>query len=320
MPPMQDILTNRQPELTAMAIHPSGHLIATGHADGSIVFWAVEDEDKPLLGITLDGSQDVNIVNVDKLDHALAGQIDASSNGREPIFKLTWSGFENSTDPRGGETVLTVLGGLSQADVFGVTALLLPAFNPPEPPAQSVPGAPLDPSFRQCLRQMVTPLKSHNYTTSGVPQDFLLLPREQPHFSGSWDPISILLLSDADKEARVIEAYQFPPPIFIATKEHSKSSPDIVNEGNDEALAQEIASALDSMQLDDGPKPLDLPPALWSGPSGVLSGRLINLDRAAYEVLIERKGPKDVSKLGTRGGIAWVDDSDGEMKLMKVLS
>lgn len=114
-----------------MAVHPSGHLIATGHADGSIVFWAIEDEDKPLLAITLDGIQDVNVAKADELEAALAGEHNTHDNAREPIFKLAWSGFENSSDPRGGETALTVLGGLSHNDVSGLTTLLLPAFSPP---------------------------------------------------------------------------------------------------------------------------------------------------------------------------------------------
>ena len=95
-------MTTRKPELTALAVHPSGHLVATGHTDGSVVFWAVEDEDKPLLSITLDGAQDVNIVNAEDLDVALAGQHTRTDHEREPIYKLAWSGFENSADPRGG--------------------------------------------------------------------------------------------------------------------------------------------------------------------------------------------------------------------------
>ena len=186
-------------------------MLATGHADGSIVFWALEDEDRPLIAITLDGEQDVHIADASRLDAALA---DPASKGkvdiREPIFKLAWSGFPNSTDPRGGETVLTVLGGLRPEDIPGVTALLLPALNPPESPSPTQGSVTLHPLVRDAMRLSAIPKNSHCYATVGVPQDFLLLARESPHFSAVYDPYTILLLSDATKGARASEAYQFP--------------------------------------------------------------------------------------------------------------
>ncbi|KAI0705856.1 lethal giant larvae like, C-terminal-domain-containing protein [Cytidiella melzeri] len=314
----QTLLSERKPELTALAIHPSGHLLVTGYVDGSIVFWAVEDEDKPLLATTLDGRQDVNLANAEDMDAALAGTKNESHDIPEPIFKLTWSGFENSNDPRGGDTVLTVLGGLGQKDVPGVTTLLLPPFNPPEPPVQSVPGTTLDPSFREAMRQTVLAKDMHCYSTVGVPQDFLLLPRKQPHFSGSWDPTAILLLSDADKETRAIEAYQFPPPLFVPKAGTPKVHTAVESTNTPEdALAQEIASALESMQIDEGPLSLDLPPALWGGPSSVTGGVLVNLDREAYETLVASTSSRSANGINLRGGRAWVEDDEGQMKLMR---
>ena len=82
-------------EVTSIAVHPSGHFFAVGHADGSIAFWAVEDDNKPLLVRTLD-AVDVNLVDPSALDHK------APKFVREPIFKLSWSGFPNSQDPQIG--------------------------------------------------------------------------------------------------------------------------------------------------------------------------------------------------------------------------
>lgn len=298
-------------------------MLVTGHVDGSVVFWAVEDEDKPLLAITLDGTQDVNMVNAEEMDAALSGTHAKHHNALEPIFKLAWSGFDNSTDPRGGDTVLSVLGGLGQKELPGVTAILLPPFSPPEPPVQAVPGTTLDPSFRKALRQTVVPKDMHCYSTVGVPQDFLLLPREQPHYSGSWDPVAILLLSDAEKDARAIEAYQFPPPLFMPKP---KVEPPKVEDGaaeneqgeGDDAVADEIASALESMQVDEHPKSLELPPALWSGPSCVTGGALVNLDRDAYESFVANARSRPAQSISLRGGRAWVEDDEGQMKLMRV--
>ncbi|KAF8971726.1 WD40-repeat-containing domain protein [Flammula alnicola] len=62
-----DILTHRRMMVASIAVHPSGHFFAAGYADGSIAFWAVEDDNKPLLVRTLD-SLDVNLVHADLLE------------------------------------------------------------------------------------------------------------------------------------------------------------------------------------------------------------------------------------------------------------
>ncbi|KAI0705872.1 hypothetical protein BC835DRAFT_1409930 [Cytidiella melzeri] len=169
------------------------------------------------------------------------------------------------------------------------------------------------------MRQTVLAKDMHCYSTVGVPQDFLLLPRKQPHFSGSWDPTAILLLSDADKETRAIEAYQFPPPLFVPKADTLKvhTAVESTNTPKD-ALAQEIASALESMQIDVGPLSLDLPPALWGGPSSVTGGALINLDREAYETLVASTSSRPANGINLRGGRAWVEDDEGQMKLMRL--
>ena len=240
------MLKDRRPDVTSVAVHPCGHFFAVGYTDGSIAFWAVEDEDKPLLAMTLDGKHDINVANVSQLDEALAaGQ--QNPVVREPIFRLAWSGFANSDDPRGGDTVLVVLGGLNADDTPGVTAVLLPAFNPSEPPALSTSSlVTLHPNIRDAMRQSVAPKNLHTYSTVGTPQDFLLLPRESPHFSGSWDPQSVLLLSDSSKETRATEAYQFPPPNF-AIHRNAESVAEISKEDRQhtgDVLAEEITSTL----------------------------------------------------------------------------
>ena len=170
------------------------------------------------------------------------------------------------------------------------------------------------------MRQSVTPKDFHTYSTVGTPQDFLLLPRESPHFNNTWDPYAILLLSDGEKEARSTEGYQFPPPTFDIYKtkvaETSPASPEADSDQVDAVLSEEIASTLESMKLDDNPKSLEVPPALWSGPIGVTSGALLNLERDTYEVLVSGKFHSEGLKL--RGGAAWVDDDDNQQKLLRV--
>ena len=283
------------------------------------MFWAVDDEDKPLFSLTVDGQHDVHAVDANKLDAVLARPKDPSDGPREPIFRLAWSGFPNSSDPRGGDTVLTVLGGLRNDDTPGVTAFLLPPFNPSEPPAPVNGATILNDATRSAMRRAVIPVKTYTYACEGVPQDYLLLPKGSPHFSGTWDPTAILLLSDGHNEARIVEAYQFPPPPFLPVSTDSKQPPPQTPiEGSDPVVAADIAETLQLMKVTDDAKTLRLPPSLWSGSEGIISGQLINLERNSFEVLSMKDPTLADETIRLASGSAWVEDHEGEMKLVKV--
>ncbi|GBE77562.1 hypothetical protein SCP_0104400 [Sparassis crispa] len=331
----QDILLPRRPSVTAFAVHPSGHLFAVGHADGSIAFWALEDEDKPVLVRTLDSpaDEDVSTVDVSRLDTALvSGVPDAehAAESREPIFKLAWSGFPNSADPRGGETVLTVLGGLLQDASPGVTTLLLPALNPPAPPSSSSANVAAEPSLhpdtRTAIQGLLAPLDVYTFVTLGAVQDFLLMPRENPHFAGTWDPQAIVLLAeskvDSSGDLRSVDAYEFPPPSFLISRLSRPTTPEadpaeseyFVDPERDRqaAFSEELASTLQSMTLSADPRLLQLPFALW-----IVSGStLVKLDRDAYQ-LLTHQDDTDHAALPTKGGVAWLDDGESQMKTLK---
>ncbi|KAI0931535.1 hypothetical protein AcV5_005001 [Taiwanofungus camphoratus] len=335
-----DILLPRRPSVTALAIHPSGHLLAVGHADGSIAFWALEDEEHPLIVRLLDSAddEDVSVVEVTKLEAALvSGQPPQGRHpdAREPIFKLSWSGFPNSSDPRGGDTVLTVLGGLTSDSPTGVTTLLLPPLSPPAPPSPSASSSKtivqpdLHPDVRAAMRVSLNPRDSRTYPTPGPAQDFYLLPRANPHFSGTWDAQAILLISDSGpsnvEQMRVVAGYEFPPPAFLASPAlHSDGSPSSkpapagssgktdVEEDPTATLTEELASTLETMTLSAEPRSLLLPSPFWN----VLGSTLVNVERDAYELLVRDKDEvNDI--LPIRGGMGWVDDTEGQMKLTK---
>ena len=187
----QDILLPRRLQVTALATHPSGHLLAVGYVDGTIGFWSLEDEDKPLLLRTIDSpdGEDLSAVDSGKLEAIMsAPEQHPPEPPREPIFKLAWSGFPNSSDPRGGDTVLTVLGGITLDSLPCVTALLLPPLQPPAPPAPTSPkGQPiaaiLYPEVRAAVCASLSVKNAHTYNAAGTVQDFLLFPRTSPHFS-----------------------------------------------------------------------------------------------------------------------------------------
>jgi syntaxin-binding protein 5 len=271
---------------------------------------------------------DVNVVDGHKLEKHLSQHKGAVEDGtpppnREPIFKLSWSAFPNSSDPRGGETALTILGGLTMGEAVGLSVHWLPAFNPPEPPATSTTGTRkgLHLFIRNAMRESLTPSNTYFYCTSGIAQDYLLIPRESPHFSGAFDPISILILSEAEGDSRVVEAYQFPPPTFLATAEEAdQASKGETRDAADlsECLVDTLASTLKSLEMNDEPQRLRLPTSLLNGSSGLLNGQLLKLERDVYQILIG-ENVADSPIIPLNGGFAWADDAKAnELKLSKV--
>ncbi|EMD32655.1 hypothetical protein CERSUDRAFT_118683 [Gelatoporia subvermispora B] len=327
-----DIMTHRRPSVSALAVHPSGHLLCAGHSDGSLAFWALDDEDRPLLVRTLDSAddEDVNMVDAVRLEAARANPHLARMPAREPVFKLAWSGFPNTSDPRGGVTVLTVLGGLLHGVATGVTALLLPALAPPAPPqasprtsSQAIAQSFIHPQTRSAMRECLLPRDVYTYPTLGVPQDFLLVPHSNPHFAGAYDPQAILLLSESGMdmfgETRSLEAFEFPPPSFgeflkHSTSEHSVQAVDIESEDPHAALGQELAETLQSLSLARDPRLLGLPFTL----SGVLGSTLVRVAKDAYQILASDEGRgSGHTMLRMEGGMAWAEDAGGEMKMMR---
>ncbi|KAK7058549.1 Lethal(2) giant larvae sro7 [Paramarasmius palmivorus] len=292
-----DILMPRKPEATCLAIHPAGHFFAVGYTDGCIAFWAVEDEDQPLLVRTLD-DQDVNVVDAAQLEVHLDRGGEKAPVQREPIFKLSWCSFPNSSDPRGGDTVLTILGGSHVPDSAGVTSMLLPAFNPSAPPMSSNP-MDLHPETRKAMRSSVQPSDSYFYSTNGLVQDYLLIPRSEPHFSGAFDPFAILFVYEGQRQIRVVEGYQFPPPSFLRAdvEEETSSKPN-------DAL-DDLADTLRSMQMSDEPHTLHLPGVLSNGSSGLSDGQLKRLSRDSYQTLVQGS-MDDTRTLNLRAGFAYL--------------
>ncbi|KAJ7040330.1 WD40 containing snare-dependent exocytosis protein [Mycena alexandri] len=305
-----DILTHRRPEVTAIAIHPAGHFFAAGYSDGCIAFWAIEDEDQPIFVRTLD-EINVHLVDVDELEKTR----DAPPPEREPIYKLAWSSFPNSSDPRGGQTALTILGGLVMApgEATGLNVQWLPAFNPSEPPnPAAATQTGLHPFMRSAMQVSLLPISDFFYYTPGIAQDFFLVPRSSPHFSGHYDPSAILISVESVGDARVIEAHQFPPPAFLA-------SPEPVVEADDPSgsVVDDLASTLKSMALNDDPHVLRPPTALWFGSTGVFQTQLLTLDRESHELLVAGEDAYPFS-LTLKGGAAWSDESKlREIRLAK---
>ena len=293
--------------------------MVVGHVDGSIAFWAVDDDDKPLFVRTLD-EVDVNIVDGNALDQYLPGGEGSSKphTPREPIFKLAWSGYPNSTDPRGGETSLVILGGQYAQDPAGVNVLWLPAFNPHTAPPLPGEQRGLHPHYRQAMRAAVEVRDAYFYSTSGLTQDFLLLPRENPHFAGSWDPCVILFLSEGPDHSRTIETFTFPPPSFLSSEEEAPPVVKSTSPVGAERVEEDLASTLRDLEVSSDPVKLPTDPLLWNGPAGVVSALLTSTDLFAHESLSSTQ-EGDPAELRLEGGVAIADqDVVGHMRLSKV--
>jgi syntaxin-binding protein 5 len=277
--------------VTALAVHPTGHLLATGYADGSIAFWAIEDDHKPILVRTVD-HEDVDIVDGSQLEESLRlGQEERTKPHAnlplEPIFKLSWSGFLDDSGSLRGETALTILGGLTADHASGVTIHWFPSNTV----IQSTTSATA--LQGRSWRESLVPFHTSFLPTKRITRDYLIVPRNTPHFAGSFDPVAILLLGEGDGKTRSTEAYQFPR---IVSNKSSTMEP---------SNSATPASTVSVQIRDDFPR-LELPGALRNGDNGIIAGQLINLGRGAHSQLVHESNVE--SHLSLRGGIAWTDD------------
>jgi syntaxin-binding protein 5 len=280
----------------------------------------VEDEDKPLLVRTLEDI-DINVVDGEMLSEIL-GQEQESSPQKplveppEPIFKLSWCPFSNSSDARGGATALVVLGGgRARSDPQGVTTLALPAFNPSEIP-DTKSGPKLSSTMRTSMRDSVMPSDLYTYTTSGIIHDYFLLPCDNPHFAGDCDPIALIILSETTFGTRSTTFHEFPPLILgLRPIEQSKATP-----SGADSVTQDLASTLDAMKLADDPRQLLFPTLLWNGSSSITEGDIIKLESEQYKSLLGGSVDGVEKSFVMSGGAAWAGNTEDENRHAKVRS
>ena len=286
----------------------------------------MEDDDQPLLVRTLD-SIHVNLVDSD----APAADLDNKEKNRvqqltrEPIFKLSWSSFSNSSDPRGGETTLIILGGLDTSKPPGLTVFLFPPFNPTEPPSSplSPKSENLHPFFRSSMIRSLDLSKSFFYETfDGVVQDYLLIPRNSPHLAGNFDPYAILLLTESTNNARTVRAYQYPPPGFVKTnldlpeapiEAETKEDIEELPAANPQSPLPPTPPVKSPRQINYSPSPIRTPFTLSASASGILGGYLFKIENVVYKSFVDEDF-KDLH-LNLNGGQIYADP---DLKLSKV--
>lgn len=289
--------TERAAPMTCVAWRPDGILFACGHEDGCISIWHAEDDEKPVMVRTLES------IDVDKPDPAMFEAQNGPAMGREPIFKLSWSGFPlqpwiriekaaaaarqgqppqvEEDEPATG-TVLTILGGATERHPPGLVCLHFPAFSWPYSSYWNPSSAEATAKTRQALRMSIMETNGSRYATPSAVEDFILLPRESPYYGLAYDPVAVVTLLSADPllpplpppaAARGLKAFAFPPPA---------DSNDALRLPPGSKPASRIG-----MQLPFPQRPLNLPLALSTAGSGAILGAdLINLSHHAYRILI----------------------------------
>ena len=212
-------------------------MFAAGHEDGCLSFAFCSDE----MAVTIRTIQRVDVhktTEEDLFGWTAQGKIgERHSLGREPIFRLAWSGFPEESyltlasytwnaapaatpplspagsrlDPPsfdrtyfGGGTVLTILGGLLPSDPFGIHTFDFPPYVPPATKNAVSASGNIPAPLRQALKDSITPLAHNIYPTDSPPEDFLLLPRTSPHYGMAFDPSSILITTSINPALPVL--------------------------------------------------------------------------------------------------------------------
>jgi len=302
--------------VSCMAIHPTGHFFAVGYEDGSIAIWAIEDEDKPLLVRSVE-EVDINLVNEQLLNLALepGSSKPGDKPAPEPIYKLAWSGYTNSADPRGGVHTLVVLGGGRGKESSDVTVFSFSAFNPTDDGTD--PNISLPPPIRKAMQDCLSNPGVYSYQSEHVVSDFLLLPRDTPHFAGNFDPIAIVLVCHGGGDKRSIIIMEFPPPSLAIVPKRPEIARNTSSPAAD-VIGEELAETLHEMQRTSDPESLTLPNLLWTGGSSVTGGEILALSTATYGSLCLRDLEVSWNEYGLRGGVAWVDGKSDDSMHAKV--
>lgn len=198
--------------------------------------------------------EDVNVTDAESLFDS--GALDSLSNNgkapeqpeREPIFKLTWASFPDTTalrtliaaqgtDAAGeplqnatvqyaekGETMLVVLGGCLSNEPPAIHCLQISPFAPPALVKAAVTATiseGMSLAKRTAFRESLTVTGFSQYPTQTPAEDFVLVPRSSPYFNLSYDPISIVIFLTPDPNLppitaphgqRSVDAWSFPPP------------------------------------------------------------------------------------------------------------
>lgn len=210
-----------------------------------------------------------------------------------------------------------ILGGLEADSTPGVTMHWLPAFNPPEPTITSNTRAGgLHPEMREDMRASLFPIETVFYSTLKEAQDFLVVPKDNPHFGLAFDPTSLLILTDSFEGTR-FEGLEFPPSRLLTGPQAVSVASKTPTGGDD--VEQGLADIIDEMLNIDDLIRVDLPSPLWS----IRGVDVMTLTRDAHTGITTALEQLDANpeSISFHGGATWAaDDVAQESKIAKVFT
>ncbi|ORY72386.1 hypothetical protein BCR35DRAFT_307654 [Leucosporidium creatinivorum] len=309
------LFSERRPVVTCVAWRPDGLVFAVGHEDGCISFASVADE----LAIdirTIERASVNKTTEEDLFGWQGQGEGQKKLSGREPVFKLAWSGFPeetmlsraaaawsgaggsaptspdptsstfspslgSSTAPSPGTTILTILGGLLPSDPPGIHLLEFPAYAAPTLAPTTTSKGNIPAPTRDALKSSLIPLSHHLYPTSTPPEDFLPLPRNSPYYSNAYDPTALIITTGTNPRYPVLPSAQ---------------------------ATRGIEAWSFPPSLSHAPISLRLPGSLaWAGGGTCTSIECINIPTLSYRRMLHQFDMEDEmgDRLPLRGGKAW---------------
>ncbi|KIW69668.1 hypothetical protein PV04_05532 [Phialophora macrospora] len=177
--------TVRYPRLTHALWHPTGTFILTAHDDSSLVFW--DPRDGRVVHARTIEETDVNIPGAgssrQELPRSPITPVSPSFGRavKEPYFHIAWCSKQNPDD-----TGLLLAGGSPTTNpTRGLTFMELG----PTPNYQTSTWDFLAGHFRNPKRIHVLPTPA-----TATINTFLPIPRSSPHYTGSHDPIAVLIV------------------------------------------------------------------------------------------------------------------------------
>ena len=167
----------RHPAVVHAAWHPTGTFILTAHDDESLVIWDPKTG-KIIQARTL---QDANVNQAGRAagTSSSSGSTPGTFALRSPIFRIAWCSKQNPDD-----TGILVAGGTaSNVPDRGITFLELGQ----TPIYQTSSWPVLSQHFEKPKRRYLLPTPPNTDVV-----DFVLIPRESPHYCGSHNPIAVI--------------------------------------------------------------------------------------------------------------------------------
>ncbi|KAK9761606.1 Lethal(2) giant larvae sro7, partial [Basidiobolus ranarum] len=155
-----DTSTNYGGHLTVIAWRPDGAHFVSGYDDGTIVFWDIKNDKKPLLARTI-SEPDLST----NYDGSAKAPVPAGSVKREPIFKILWCSVSDSED-----THIAIAGGSLNQDLRGIRV------------------------FDYQGKDYRAPRRLRMLAVSEDLADMFVFPRESPWYNGTRDPAAIAII------------------------------------------------------------------------------------------------------------------------------